>query len=63
MTEIESPGKDQVLHNPYCRCRCSFEGPWFPLEIDTEQTAHIAGGCGCACPSGEAFFTYTIAQM
>jgi len=48
-------GKPQQVNSeepPYCRCRCGFEGPWFPLELEVEAATFTVGGCGCGCPGG-----------
>jgi hypothetical protein len=48
MTEVKT-GKQINANPPYCRCRCSFEGPWFPEELYVEITTFDEGGCGCGC--------------
>lgn len=47
-------GKSQQIDRepPQCRCRCGFEGPWFPLELEVETETYTIGGCGCGCPGG-----------
>lgn len=54
MTEIKT-GNSKPNNYPYCRCRCSLEGLWFPLEFNVETATYDVGGCGCGDGPTENF--------
>jgi hypothetical protein len=57
MTEIKSGKSQDPDSPPACRCRCEYDpgGPWFPLELDTEQAGYQTGGCACGCGGANDF--------
>jgi hypothetical protein len=67
MTEIKGGKANSLpMGSPACRCRCEYDlgGPWFVLEMTTEQAGMEAGGgCWCGCQSSQAYAVQVFAVI